>query len=451
MSAPQVVGAQGDVILQDVSGKTGAEQLADIQERMYGGKGKGRTSFRATLYRKRGNIILSAIPVSIVGAILAGVLVLLRTADPDLWFLPELQHPFVVQILSIILSFVIVARSQVAMQRYFQGAEHVHTMSTRWIDSFTSLLGFLRSSSDLHPKGSPKQQACVALGLAMLHWGSLAHALAINSLQMTQMGIDESIWQHRITILDPPENLELDGGRDSQAMQATRKTSVHKTRAGITKDAVIGEKQVQIVDGKATGVEIQGAKRELVKLGVYGAPSMEETMRLHGATDKVCIVLMWMEEAISRAQVQGILLTAPPILGRAYNELGSGLAGFNSAYRIALVPFPFCFNQMIAWNLAIFLIVCPMVSYVFTGGEALTSSLTFCCLMGFWGVNRISMELENPFGIEVNHLPMAELHHAYVEALGEMHQHPMPEYAWDSAVMGEEAKDMPTLKRALLS
>merc|ERR1739848_16177 len=89
------------------------------------------------------------------------------------------------------------------------------------------------------------------------------------------------------------------------------------------------------------------AMRELGKLGVYGKVSDEETKRLHGATDKVAIVLMWMEEAVSRAQVQGVLLIAPPIMGRVYNELGAGLEGFNAAFRVALVPFPFCFSQMI--------------------------------------------------------------------------------------------------------
>merc|ERR1719261_760338 len=106
--------------------------------------------------------------------------------------------------------------------------------------------------------------------------------------------------------------------------------------------------------------------RELARLGVYGEPSPDEITMLHGATDKTAIVLMWMEEAISRAQVQGILLTAPPILGRVYGEIGAGLIGFNDAYRIALVPFPFCFAQMIAWCLAVFVVLCPVLAFVFT-------------------------------------------------------------------------------------
>lgn len=186
------------------------------------------------------------------------------------------------------------------------------------------------------------------------------------------------------------------------------------------------------------------AMRELGKLGVYGKISEEEANRLHGATDKVAIVLMWMEEAVSRAQVQGVLLIAPPIMARFYNEMGAGLEGFNAAFRISLVPFPFCFSQMIAWCLVVFVVLCPMVAFVFTGGEILTSILTFCSLMGFWGLNTIALELEAPFGCEVNHLPLAELHHAYVEAIGEMHVHPMPEYKWASQ---PGADPLPQLRR----
>merc|ERR1719335_1563793 len=211
------------------------------------------------------------------------------------------------------------------------------------------------------------------------------------------------------------------------------------------KAAIGAEKRVSISE-MGVAIEVQSTKndRELMKLGVFGKPSPEEVSRLQGTTDKIAIVLMWMEEAISRAQVQGVLLIAPPILSRVYNELGNGLMGFNSAYRIALVPFPFCFSQMIGWCLVIFLFLCPMVAYVFTGGEMLTSGLTFCSLMGFWGLNRIAIELENPFGCEVNHLPLAELHHAFVEALGEMHQHPMPEYKWKSQ---EGGREYPAFKR----
>merc|ERR1719399_1328008 len=215
------------------------------------------------------------------------------------------------------------------------------------------------------------------------------------------------------------------------------------------KDAIGANKRVSITEtGIAQEVQHTAKDRSLQKLGVFGKPSAEEVSRLHGTTDKIAIVLMWMEEAISRAQVQGVLLIAPPILSRVYNELGSGLEGFNAAYRIALVPFPFCFAQMIGWCLVVFVVLCPAVAFVFTGGEMLTSSLTFFSMMGFWGLNRLAMELENPFGCNVNHLPLAELHHAYVEAIGEMHIHPMPEYKW---AVQPGAPPLPQLRRNLVA
>merc|ERR1719313_1759969 len=151
---------------------------------------------------------------------------------------------------------------------------------------------------------------------------------------------------------------------------------------------MIGEKRVSITEGVGVEKAEKGNKRQIMKLGVYGKLAPEEVQRLNGSTDKVAIVLMWMEEAVSRAQVQGVILTAPPILGRVYGEMGSGLQGYNEAYRIALVPFPFCFAQMIGWCLVVFLFLCPVVAFVFTSGEYLTVSLSFVALVGFWGLNR---------------------------------------------------------------
>lgn len=463
----EVVTTTGDqVILKDYSDIKGEEHVKKMANQMYVGGVRSRQGWKqfvTILFRTKGSVIAKAIPVSIFSGIIAFILVIFRQRDPDWWVLPELRHPFVVQVFAFILSFVIVARTNVAMDRYFHGVEYVHRMSSRWIDAFTSLLGFLRSSYDMHPDGSPKKDACVALGLAMLHWTTLAHALAINSLQCCQLGMDEEIWEPRISVLHPPAQAALSapkqaprasmavgassiGGIGAGSMAAgsvapgttSSAMMVPKSRSSFMKGAMIGERRLSLT--KSEGLEGSVAcekaakknKRALSRLGVFGAPSKREISSLHGATDKVAIVLMWMEEAISRAQIQSVLLTAPPILGRVYNEIGSGLAGFNSAYRIALVPYPFCCAQMIGWCLVVFLFLCPAVAFVFTGGEILTSSLTFCCLMGFWGLNRIAMELENPFGMEVNHLPMAEMHHAYVEAIGEMHENPMPEYQWDA-------------------
>eukprot|EP00746_Dinoflagellata_sp_MGD_P133387 gnl/MRDRNA2_/MRDRNA2_67079_c0_seq1.p1 gnl/MRDRNA2_/MRDRNA2_67079_c0~~gnl/MRDRNA2_/MRDRNA2_67079_c0_seq1.p1 ORF type:complete len:753 (+),score=119.52 gnl/MRDRNA2_/MRDRNA2_67079_c0_seq1:136-2394(+) len=449
-----------EVVMHDHSDLTGEEQVRQLAAQMYVGGIRSRQGWRqfiTILFRTRGSVLTKAIPVSIMSSIIAFAMVFWRTRDPDFWLLPELGHPFVVQVFGIILSFVVVARCNVALDRYFDGVEHVHRMSSRWIDAFTSLLGFLRSSYDLHPADSPKKEACVALGLAMLHWSTLAHAVAVNVLQCTQLGVDEAIWEPRISVLEPPTAASLDkqaaGATGGKRTSASGRTDRARSRASLMKGAMIAERRVSLtqsegLDGRV-GIEKENtkARRDLVRLGVFGQPTPDEVKSLHGATDKVAIILMWMEEAISRAQVQSILLTAPPILARVYNELGSGLAGFNSAYRISLVPFPFCFAQMIGWCLVVFLFLCPAVAFVFTGGEILTSSLTFCCLMGFWGLNRLAMELENPFGCKVNHLPLAEMHHAFVEALAEMHAHPMPEYKWQTK--GGASQALPQLRRNL--
>lgn len=50
----------------------------------------------------------------------------------------------------------------------------------------------------------------------------------------------------------------------------------------------------------------------------------------------------------------------------------------------------------------------------------LTPLLTLLTVGGFWGIHEIAVELENPFGIETNHLPLVPLHWALADSLIEV-------------------------------
>merc|ERR1719230_1864333 len=97
--------------------------------------GTAKQSFFTQLFRMRGTVIITWRTLLFSGgsALVAFGLVMMATIDDEnpyiSWLLPELYHPFVVQTFAIILSFVIVARNNIAVGRYFDGFEHVHTMS----------------------------------------------------------------------------------------------------------------------------------------------------------------------------------------------------------------------------------------------------------------------------------------------------------------------------------
>lgn len=106
-----------------------------------------------------------------------------------------------------------------------------------------------------------------------------------------------------------------------------------------------------------------------------------------------------------------------PIMSRIYQQLSKGMLGFNQALKVAIVPFPFPFAQMITLLLVGFQVFCPMMTVIFTASSALCPLLTFLAVTGYWGLNEICVELEEPFGEDANDLPIVQLQRCFVSML----------------------------------
>merc|ERR1719198_1939017 len=73
--------------------------------------------------------------------------------------------------------------------------------------------------------------------------------------------------------------------------------------------------------------------------------------------------------------------------------------------------------------LSIFLIGAPMVVVVITGigvDHWITPFATSVVVMGFWSLNEMAKELENPFGDDTNDVPIVNGHERFVEALTQL-------------------------------
>lgn len=352
------------------------------------------------LFRSHGSIIPRTIPVSIFSASIAVLLMLCKRFElVQSWMLPVLDHPIAVQMLAITLGYVTVLRTNIAVDRYFEGMTNVQFCGSKWSDAYTQLCAFIRSSARLHQTKGAGTDAIKELGrlqIQLLHWFSMLHAIAINELQVTQLGIKDDVFMHRMRVnfVQPhelPRLLRSDTGDDSRPPK----------RPG----SFIGK--MDSVSGLPVFV-------------VIGEPSEEERTLLQASDSKIDLIHSWIIEAVSCASLEGRILTQPPILSRVYQELSNGMLGFNQAYKLALVQFPFAFAQMLTLFLVVFLFCCPIAVYVFTGGEFLTPALALFTVLGFWGIHEIAVELENPFGLSVNHLPLIEIHEVMTETLVEV-------------------------------
>jgi len=94
------------------------------------------------------------------------------------------------------------------------------------------------------------------------------------------------------------------------------------------------------------------------------------------------------------------------------------------AVRIALVPFPYPFAQMLTGLLVTFCVFSPVLVQNFTDSQIFGTLLTFIIVYGYWGLNEIAVELENPFGDDMNDLPLVGLHTEFLGMLEEILMNP---------------------------
>ncbi|KAF4721536.1 Zinc finger, RAN-binding domain containing 2, partial [Perkinsus olseni] len=153
------------------------------------------------------------------------------------------------------------------------------------------------------------------------------------------------------------------------------------------------------------------------RLTVVGECSEEEVRHLEECSDKGLVVARWISETVSRSCLEGLITVPPPILSRCYQEISNGMLGFNQAFRVTLVPFPFPFAQLLALLLLVFVVICPTMVVKMTVGKILSPILSFFAVLGYWGLNQIAVELENPFGDDKNDLPLEHVHTAFVDGI----------------------------------
>merc|ERR1719261_1521935 len=102
-----------------------------------------------------------------------------------------------------------------------------------------------------------------------------------------------------------------------------------------------------------------------VQYSVLNNITPKERVELMGCSDQPLQVLEWINELISHLQPK--LMTPPPVLSRVYQELSNGMLGFNQSLKLADVPFPFIFAQILEAMLTMFLIGAPVMVVVITG------------------------------------------------------------------------------------
>eukprot|EP00930_Biecheleria_cincta_P058723 TRINITY_DN4451_c0_g2_i1.p1 TRINITY_DN4451_c0_g2~~TRINITY_DN4451_c0_g2_i1.p1 ORF type:complete len:493 (+),score=79.66 TRINITY_DN4451_c0_g2_i1:162-1640(+) len=417
-----------------------------------------------------GSTIYKQIPVALVAAGMSMVFVI-WDREASTWG-PTLDHPFAAQTFSAIVSFALVWRTSLAWSRYWEGCTQASFMYSKWADSFTQLVSFVNYGlSNLEDESSEeamkKKAKLWEIKLSLAHNFSLLSALASHRLthgdlarmrrRSQTFGLHSSVacglcrlmrnrsklftmrqdlrfndltgaWElPKFTVLDIKSTEEVKA-QYCQAEQAyfpapsarslirgVKKTVMSVRRGSTGTDSSFG-------GASADSLSIEAVQNRRVTnltwssdLVIIGKCTAGESHVLEPSADRTGILVEWINEDINALiDVCGI---PAPIVSRCYQELSNGMLGFSQTLKIADVPFPFPFTQLLIVILWSYSCIIPMYVAQFTKGIVITPILTFGITLAMWSLCEISIELENPFSDGPNQLPVIDMHERFVEML----------------------------------
>mmetsp|Transcript_33214 Transcript_33214/g.51686 ORF Transcript_33214/g.51686 Transcript_33214/m.51686 type:complete len:624 (-) Transcript_33214:212-2083(-) len=125
------------------------------------------------------------------------------------------------------------------------------------------------------------------------------------------------------------------------------------------------------------------------------------------SSDKVEVILQWIQRSTIINMQNGILPIAPPVMSRAFQEISRGIVNLQNARKIADFPFPFPYAQMSMVMLGIHYVSTPIFASMMTQ-RTLAPLVCFLVVFFLWCVNFIALQLEYPFGERDNDLPMVQ-------------------------------------------
>lgn len=122
--------------------------------------------------------------------------------------------------------------------------------------------------------------------------------------------------------------------------------------------------------------------------------------------DTVEVLLHMIQVLIVKNHREKVLMIAPPILTRVYQELSRGLVNLHNAKKIADIQFPFPYAQLISVLLIVHSILVPLFFWHWVDNKWLASLFVFVAVVCPFCLNFIASQLEMPFGADDNDLPI---------------------------------------------
>jgi len=347
----------------------------------------------------RVNNLLAGLVIAAITWLLAW---LIRENSP---YAPDLPHHYGIVGMGSVVVFAVVFRTNLGWQRYWEAMTQQHFMYSKWADAYSQFFAFATVTlAQTKAKGGEqaqdKAERVQAIMDSLLKNFSMLSVFAADRLfhgdtQRMEERADSMPWAQQVVLR---KELGADRCRGISDGRLPRMVTVE-----------------DLVTDMSSSKKKPNEERE--PYTVVARLSPEEQDVLAQITDRVGAVMYWILHDL--AQVSKDIDIAPPVQSRMYQELSNGMLGFNNSLKIADVPFPFPYAQLLTLALVAFSCCIPVYVAVFTEDLITGPLVAFFIFQGMWGVNEVAKELENPFGSDVNDISLQDFHERFVQALRE--------------------------------
>jgi len=147
-------------------------------------------------------------------------------------------------------------------------------------------------------------------------------------------------------------------------------------------------------------------KMEIIDNDGFDPASLEF---LNRGGDRCEIILQWVQRLIVEGSESGVVPIPAPILSRVFQELSRGIVNIHNVRKIAEIPFPFPYTQMVILLLLLQTMLTPLLASMTSQNAWWGGAMTFITLISLWSLNYIAAEIEHPFGEDINDLPVADM------------------------------------------
>mmetsp|Transcript_29674 Transcript_29674/g.54656 ORF Transcript_29674/g.54656 Transcript_29674/m.54656 type:complete len:421 (-) Transcript_29674:76-1338(-) len=376
------------------------------------------------------------------GLIIAGVAALLQElVNSKSDYAPKLPHHYGMHALGAVIVFALVFRTNQGWGRYWEAVGQLHIMYSKWGDAFAQMFAFTSLSlQNAKKKGTPeadaKKRRLEAYIDGLTNNFILLSAIAAHRLSNgdTQKIEEKTGWSEKILkreVLQRCQSTFPAFKAVSQMGFAGNLDDIWDDHApkGRARPDWIGRSAPQAEDGdeapspRLIKQDTTKSQREerfdwRHSLVVREVPDREESLLLEQSTDPASVVMFWIVHDL--AELSKDLDIAPPIQTRMFQELSNGMLGFNQCVKLADVPFPFPYAQVLTIILACYTAFIPVYIVCFTSSRIVSTIMSFILFQGIWGLNETAKELENPFGPDVNDITLIDFHLRFMDQCEEI-------------------------------